>query len=177
MGYYSEITYFEFKTNLSEQEFHRAKRKFLDEISDEYEKAFVRDYLESLNYDDGIVSYDPEDYYAKHYHIEKLAEFVSKVIVSSDEAYFELRGEDGERWGYRITRGKVQELVEVSRLIPVEEARNYTLAHKSTVLKKFHYDLETGTLDFELEDGRRFETVVLRENGKKVSIVPNQHAE
>ena len=69
-----------------------------------------------------------EDYYAKHYACNHVAEFISDVIASDDYATLELVREDGDCWGYLIARGHVAEILYVpcvqqdGRLVFLEEA-------------------------------------------------------
>ncbi|MBX6424175.1 hypothetical protein [Thermosulfurimonas sp. F29] len=168
MGYYSEITLFEYPTDLSEEEFEEEKRKFLEEVSREHpdRARWAQYYLEELRYEDGHVAFRPDEAYGKFYEDDLLAEFVARTIKPGEVVEFYQRGEDGEEWGYRIERGKVIPLNRVASFLPSSKAEKATVA-------VIDFDLDAGTLELELADGTRFETVVIRKNGKLVSLVPN----
>ena len=53
---------------------------------------------------------DCEEWYAKHYADESLAEFISQVIAEGTYCVLEFQGEDGAWWGYYITKDSVKEI-------------------------------------------------------------------
>ena len=106
MGYYSQLNYTEFKTDLSKEEFERVLTEFKDSLSENS----LANFWYSLDVIDGEVVITDDDLYAKHYGDRELATFFSKVIAPGERTCLTFEGEDGERWGYAIEKGKVVDI-------------------------------------------------------------------
>ena len=126
MGYYSMMEPCSFKSRLSQEEIEERFKAFLE--AREGDRGYL-EFYSFRRFPDGTVEVVPEggDYFAKHYASDALAEFISAVIAPGHHALLEFTGEDGERWGYLITPGRVEEVIYLrcvrrnGRLAPVEE--------------------------------------------------------
>lgn len=107
------IRHKEFKTALGEEEFRKrweeARRVREKEEDDDWLDIYewVLDRIEG-NKMRATIKMD--DWYAKHYADESLADFISQVIEEGDHSILEFCGEDGGTWGYYITRETVKEI-------------------------------------------------------------------
>ena len=112
MGYYSALHPFVFSSQLMEEELKKRYEDFMN-AQDEDTRSYLEIYdFELLDRKDGAYRYSlrMDDYYAKHYALEKLAEFVSRVILPGTYTEIVDDGEDGERGGYLVLRDEVHQL-------------------------------------------------------------------
>lgn len=107
MGYYSELNYIPFKTNLSKEDFNKALEEYRESLPCRDNGNFWYDFDVTP---EGRVVITDDDLYAKHYADRELAIFFSKVIADGEHTSLTFEGEDGCRWGYAIEKDKVVEL-------------------------------------------------------------------
>ena len=112
MAYLAVLEPCAFKSRLTLDELKKALRDF----AEERDTASVRESHSLKNYsfreEDGMVHLVPpgSSPVGTHYCDRLLAEFISSVIERGYWTTLELVGEDGQRWGYFITAGKVEPL-------------------------------------------------------------------
>jgi len=104
MGYYSTVNIYSFHV----EDVEKAKELFKKYKENDPDGYFFYE-LEVLNSENRQVTAVPEDnnYTAKHYADRRLAEAISKIIVPNETVDLTFDGEDGTKWGYRISRNKV----------------------------------------------------------------------
>ncbi len=114
MSYYSTISAFGFRSRLTEAELKEAFDRFVQNLTGEDSDSMgLYEFSRSSGPEkDGLYEYALEmgDYFAKHCADRRLAEFVSKVIASSEYALVEFDGEDGEKWGYLVLSNEVEDI-------------------------------------------------------------------
>ena len=126
MGYYYAIdSYVEFPCTLSDRCLKaRFKRFSLEqEANSNYWDLYLDpEYYRFHKVDGFFACMDLEEAYIKHRNAdEQLAEFISQVIDPGGRCYFEVSGEDGDRWGYAIERGKVHHLAYKGPYVEAED--------------------------------------------------------
>jgi len=115
------VRYDSFVSDLPEEEFRKRWEEFKKEVYEHmYDNEYARTddkYLDIYDWlakkrDDGKTVYTVcmDEYYMKHYDMERLAEFISKVIDGNDSCILELVGEDGDLEGWYIRRGSVDQI-------------------------------------------------------------------
>jgi len=130
MAYLAVLEPCTFKSRLTLDELTKAFREFAEERA----AASLREYhnLKSYSFreENGLIHLVPpaNSPIGTHYCDRLLAEFISHVIERGHWTTLELVGEDGQRWGYFITAGKVRPLGWLKvvwkgrRPIPIERA-------------------------------------------------------
>lgn len=119
MGYYSEMRWCSFESDLSQSEIESKYKDFIATLDDR-ESCFQFYGFEKVG---KTVSVVLEDTIAKHYGDRNLATFVSTVIAPHTHSILEFVGEDGPGWGYLIRRNSVAEISyqRVVEGLPIEE--------------------------------------------------------
>lgn len=104
MGYCSTFNIYSFKV----EDCQKAKEIFQRYIEDDPLGCFFYE-LKILNPQTGQVTIVPEngEYTAKHYADERLAKAISEVIAPGETVDITFDGEDGTKWGYKISKNKV----------------------------------------------------------------------
>ena len=90
---------------------------------------------------DDIIEIWMDDWDAKHYDDDILAEFISTIIHPASYTYLTFDGEDGSKWGYWITSGQVRFLesvwvLEETKATLDDKIETWEKAHEKQVIKK-----------------------------------------
>ncbi len=115
MGYYSTLRLTPaIKTPLTEDEFRSAWQKANDELVGTYLEGYLEIYNwefegKENGYSRFQLSIEADDW-TEHYASLKLAYFISSVIAEGEKCILEFLGEDGELWGYYISRNLIKEI-------------------------------------------------------------------
>lgn len=126
MGYSSYLSCSAFKTSYSTEEVAEKWKSFADALvtsnklrvlcggsSSDKESIPPLPLDYPLTVREGIadLDMDEDEYEGKHYYVNYLAYFIS-IIISSDSrpCIVSVIGEDGERWGWKISKGKIIDL-------------------------------------------------------------------
>lgn len=118
MSYRSTINAFSFHSKLAPDELRAAYVKFAEGSEDKHDRSYLMDSgaepfygFEMIEKADNakipLYGLEMDDYYAKHYADNLLAEFVSTVIAPVEHTIIELVGEDSTQRGYLVLRGEV----------------------------------------------------------------------
>ena len=143
MGYYSTISAISYETDLTFEEFQKEKEAFRKEVEERLKNEslynlydrdatlfYLDSYLQGLvcvpRDNGGIVEWRSERT-DKFYKNELLAEFVSRTIKPGHEIEIYFEGEDGEVWGWRISKGKAIPMVRISAFVPADEVSKYKI--------------------------------------------------
>jgi hypothetical protein len=113
MGYYSNFSYYLESAKVDTKKVKELEEFFKNEDNHLDISGFLNVIIELDRDDDEIATItniSPEDNYAKFYDDWLMAKKLSSALVDgSVELYFV--GEDGLSWGYRVTPGKVYDMV------------------------------------------------------------------
>lgn len=128
MGYYSTMNIYSFHV----EDVEEAKKVFKRYYGNDADGYFFYK-LEVLNSENRQVTAVPEDnnYTAKHYADRRLAEAISKIIVPNETVDLTFDGEDGTKWGYRISRNKVLPLT--CEFLTPDEQRLFNICKKRDI--------------------------------------------
>lgn len=115
MGYYSTLTRCDAVkvVGMTEEQFRKKWKEKVESLDANEGHLDFYDWLPGKK-DPGCLWFNLEcqddEWYAKHYADEELAEFISEVIAEGTYCVLEFQGEDGAWWGYYITKDSVEEI-------------------------------------------------------------------
>ena len=114
MGYYSTLTRCDpvKVVGMTEEQFRKKWKEKIESLDDDHKGDLdFYNWLPGKKEPDCLwFELDCEEWYAKHYADESLAEFISQVIAEGTYCVLEFQGEDGAWWGYYITKDSVKEI-------------------------------------------------------------------
>lgn len=112
MGYYSTLLNQPMiKSSLTEKEFMEEWEKAKQELIGSYLEGFLDFYRwEHIGKNVFYLELEDGDTWAKHYADSQLVKFIASVIADDEQCLLEFYGEDGNQWGYLISKDSVRDV-------------------------------------------------------------------